>query len=105
MWMESIYEILGSKIRKYRQKAGLSQEELGNQLDLTRGSIAKMEAGTQSLYVHSLYMIAKICGVKVVDLLPSGEWVDDPINDEELKKKIDELPCKTAGSIKRKLDL
>jgi transcriptional regulator with XRE-family HTH domain len=103
--MEGIYEILGSKIRKYRNKAGLSKEELGNQLDLTRGSIAKMEAGTQSLYVHSLYKIAKVCGVKVADLLPSGEWVDDPSNDEELKKKIDELPCTTAGTIKRKLDL
>lgn len=103
--MEGIYKILGSKIRKYRQKAGLSQEELGNQLDLTRGSIAKMEAGTQSLYVHSLYKIAKICGIRVVDLLPSSEWVDDPSNDEELKKKIDELPCTTAGSIKRKLEL
>jgi transcriptional regulator with XRE-family HTH domain len=103
--MEGVYEILGSKIRKYRQKAGLSQEELGRELDLTRGSIAKMEAGSQSLYVHSLYRIAKACGVKVADLLPSGEWVDDPSNDEELKKKIDELPCRTAGSIKRKLDL
>jgi transcriptional regulator with XRE-family HTH domain len=103
--MEDIYKILGSKIRKYRQKAGLSQEELGNQLDLTRGSIAKMEAGTQSLYVHSLYKIAKVCGIKVTDLLASGEWVDDPSNDEDLKKKIEKLPCKTAGSIKRKLEL
>ena len=103
--MEDVYKILGSKIRKYRQKAGLSQEELGNQLHLTRGSIAKMEAGTQSLYVHSLYKIAKICRIRVGDLLPSGEWVDDPSNDGELKKKIDELPCKTAGSIKRKLEL
>jgi transcriptional regulator with XRE-family HTH domain len=105
MQMEGIYEFLGSKIRKYRNKAGLSQEELGNQLSLTRGSIAKMEAGTQSIYVHSLYKIAKIFGIKITELLPAGEWIDDPTNDDELKKRIDELPCKTAGSIKRKLEL
>ncbi len=104
--MPNIYKIIGSKIRKYRQESGLSQEDLGKCLDLKRSSIAKIEAGTQRIYVHLLYKIADSCNINVTDLLLAKEWLHNGEDDNLLKEKIDCLiPIKTATKIKRKLEL
>lgn len=39
------YESIGRRIKYYRQQKGLSQEELGDKINSTRGHIAKIEAG------------------------------------------------------------
>ncbi len=101
-----IYEIVGRKIRKARIDAGFSQEELAKKLKLTRGSVAKIEGGKQSVYLHLLYSVAVICKIPLSELLPGDEWIVNQADDEMLGSKIEEVvPRRTAQIIKRGLDL
>ena len=104
--MDDFYEKIGSKIRNLRLKADISQEELGDHLDLTRGSIAKIESGKQRIYVHTLYEIAQACNGTVSQLLIGNEWFENESDDDELKQKIlSELSSSTAQKITKGLDL
>lgn len=59
---------LTTKIKEYRQKAGLKQEELGEMVGVRRETIFRLEKG---LYNPSLMLamdIAKVFGVTVEEL-------------------------------------
>lgn len=50
---------IGKRIRTYRLKAGLTQQDLAHALDLTRSSVSNIEAGTQSLSLVAFLKIAE----------------------------------------------
>lgn len=45
---------LGARLAEARKSAGLTQTDLGNRMDLTRSSIANIEAGRQRILVVTL---------------------------------------------------
>jgi len=55
---------LGEKIRGLRQALGLTQEELAERADLTKGFISQVENNVTSLSVESLLLILKALDVK-----------------------------------------
>lgn len=73
--MQLVYEDLGRNIRRARLLAGLTQEQLGRAVGLTRTSVNNIEHGRQKVLVHTLLELASACGVTPDALLVREEAV------------------------------
>jgi len=60
---------LGDKIRHYRKRAGLTQEQLAEKADLHHNFIGEVERGNMETSLTSLLRIAKALGVRVRELV------------------------------------
>ena len=65
------------KLMELRRKEGLSQEELGYKLNVTRQTVSKWELGQTTPEMDKLIEISKLFNMSV----------DDLINDSELENK------------------
>jgi transcriptional regulator with XRE-family HTH domain len=74
--VNALYAEIGSRVRRTRKQQGWSQADLGRVVDLTRSSIANLEAGRQRPPVHIILLIAQTLGVSVDTLLPCGDELD-----------------------------
>ena len=62
-------KIIGEAIRKYRKRAGLSQEALAEKADLHPVYVGEVERGEQTVSVHALMRIASALGTRVRNLV------------------------------------
>ena len=60
---------LGEKILELRKKNGLSQEQLGEKLEVTRQTISNWELGETSPNPEQLVFLSKIFNISIDDLL------------------------------------
>ena len=60
---------LGDKILELRKKQGLSQEELGEKIDVTRQTISNWELGETSPNTEQLKLLSKELNVSIDELL------------------------------------
>ena len=67
--MAEINKIVGLNIRKYREKKGWSQEQLGLEADLHRAYIGQIERGEKNIGLINLQKIAEALKVRVQMLL------------------------------------
>jgi transcriptional regulator with XRE-family HTH domain len=75
-----IYEAFGAQVRQRRTAMRLTQLELAALIKLTRGSVANIEAGRQSVLLHQFLDLATALGVTPDKLLPTRE--EAPISGE-----------------------
>jgi len=61
-------EKFGLRILVLRKKAKLSQEQLGDRLGISRGSVSRLERGEIGLKFDNIEAIAKIFGVEEWEL-------------------------------------
>ena len=61
--------IVGEKIRSYRKRAELTQEQLAEKADLHHNFIGEVERGNMEMSLTSMLKIAKALGVRVRDLV------------------------------------
>jgi transcriptional regulator with XRE-family HTH domain len=88
-----LFEIIGKKIRDFRENMKMSQTVLGEKVELTRSSVANIESGRQKVQIDTLYKIAQILEVEIQDLLPklvdltndNTEFLDE-IYDKDLQE-------------------
>lgn len=64
---------IGQNIKKFRQKANLTQEMLSARLqtegcDITRSALAKIEVGQRHLYPKEIILIKKILDISYDDI-------------------------------------
>jgi transcriptional regulator with XRE-family HTH domain len=59
----------GQRIRKLRQKRGLSQVEMAHQFGIDRGHISDLERGKKSVCLPTLEVLSKGFGVSVSKLM------------------------------------
>ena len=71
----------GEKLTNLRKQKGLSQEELGFELNVTRQTVSKWELGQTTPEMDKLVEISKIFGVTVDELTNDRE-----ITNNEVKK-------------------
>ena len=69
MPMADINKKVGEKIRMWRKKRGLSQEDLALESDLHRAYIGQIERGEKNIGIKNLEKIAKTLKVKPSHLL------------------------------------
>lgn len=65
-------DLVSDKIRRIREKKGLSQEYMAAELGITQPSYATIESGKTSLSFDRAIRIASLLGCNLMDLLPSG---------------------------------
>lgn len=78
-------EKIGLFIAKQRKEVGLTQEQLGELLGITKNAVSKWERGICLMDMSLLKPLSEILGVYVNEIL-AGE----KIRDEELKSKTEE---------------
>lgn len=67
---QKVTELVGDSIRKQREEAGLSQEELSAKADLYRTYVGHVEVGRYTPSIYTLYKIARALKVKVSEIIP-----------------------------------
>ena len=70
--------IIGKQISRLRNQLGLSQDQLSAKcqrvgLDISRGTLAKIEAGIRCVSDGEALLLAQALGVGVADLFPKGK--------------------------------
>jgi transcriptional regulator with XRE-family HTH domain len=65
-----IYQAFGRQVRSRRNALGWTQDQLAERISLTRGSVANIEAGRQSVLLHQFLDIADALDVPPAQLLP-----------------------------------
>ena len=60
---------LGNRLAELRKKHGLSQEELADQLGVSRQAVSKWERGEASPDTDNLIELARIYGISLDELL------------------------------------
>ncbi len=63
---------IGSKIKSLRLKKGLTQEELGERTDLTKGHISQLERDLNSPSIETLFALLEVLGTS------PKEFFDEP---------------------------
>lgn len=81
------------KLLELRKQKGWSQEELGNQLNVSRQTISKWEMGTTTPELENLIMLSKIFDISIDELVnnvkaeSNEENLVDDIKEEKLEKR------------------
>jgi transcriptional regulator with XRE-family HTH domain len=65
-----LYAEFGERVRKYRRRLKLNQEDLGARVRLSRTSITNIEGGRQKILLHQLFALADALEVSPQALLP-----------------------------------
>lgn len=61
---------LSSRLRLARQKAGLTQEILGESLGKTQSYVAKYETRERDLEFFEVLSLCRALGIRVIDVIP-----------------------------------
>lgn len=64
-----LYPTIGVLIREYRERRGLTQHQVADALNLTRSSIANIEAGRQRLPLHTWVAMCQTLGADPADVI------------------------------------
>lgn len=96
--VDRLYQAVGQQIRAARTRNGATQADLAKRIDLTRSSIANIEAGRQRVTLHLLFQIAE-----ELQVLPSSFLVESdlPIPSEEnlVSEKLNGQPDTTPDFV------
>ena len=80
------YKVIGSVIKKYREKANLNQEELSSMAGISQNYLAKIEIGQKHPTLDTLVYICNALGITVNDLLMEDDMVAaSGINEKTLR--------------------
>lgn len=69
MEIELNYTELGQRIRKFRQSAHMTQEQLGEKIDMATSNISHIERATTQVSLQSLVKIANALNVSLDQLV------------------------------------
>lgn len=83
-----IYQTVGQRIKTFRGRMGLSQQEIADKTNLTRVSVVNIEAGKQRATLHLLYELSSIFNCDICDLLPKSAELDSPDLDSKFVEKL-----------------
>lgn len=88
--VDAVYRAFGERLRKQRQQAHLTQEQLATRVGLSRTSITNIEKGTQHISLHLLLELAKALGVSPAALLPEPPVEDTLVPPEKVMRTLSE---------------
>lgn len=86
---DSLYKEIGRRIKEFREERGITQQEISDNIHLSRTSITNIEAGRQKIQIHILYQIATLLKVEPNQLLPNINFFVEEIELPEKYKELD----------------
>lgn len=81
-YKDTLYKIIGNKIKSLREDLKISQHELSQRLDISRSSISNIEVGRHQVPLHLLYEISNVFQTDIKSLLPTFEDITSYMNQE-----------------------
>ncbi|MGH9877763.1 MAG: helix-turn-helix domain-containing protein [Nitrososphaerales archaeon] len=84
METDLFYREFGKLIRGHRERLGITQDELGERVGLSRTSITNIEQGRQRVLFHHVCVLAESLGIGPELLLPNTR-VSEPLAHIEKK--------------------
>ena len=98
----------GNLIRKYRIRAGLTQDELAQKLGYSgRATISKIESDTFELSQDKIILCSEVLGVSPLVLM-GLQTEEDYLRSEKVKaiaKKLDRLPSDGLDQVEKLIEL
>lgn len=67
-WVLQRRRVIGDRLRYAREHAYLTQEELGERVDLDRRTVARIEAGSSPAYIEYVMLLADALGLRLPEL-------------------------------------
>ena len=86
------YKLIGQRIKKYRQKQGITQEKFAEYLDVTVGYVSQLERGISKINLERLASIAEYFGCSIMDLLADTSKSDPHYMQDEFFLLYEQLP-------------
>ena len=83
--MDDLKVKFGRRIKHFRQKNKLSQEELAEKIDIAVTNMGKIERGESFVTAATLEKLANVLGVKVQDFF----MFDNFVTVEQMKKELE----------------
>ena len=80
------------RLRRIRQGAVMSQEELAERSGVARDTISKLETGRRGAYPSTIRKLAAGLEVQPQLLMGGVEYLDEPVEDELLENEPREKP-------------
>ncbi|MCM3756572.1 XRE family transcriptional regulator [Sporosarcina aquimarina] len=74
---------IGSKIKRLRLQSGLTQEELGERTDLTKGYISQLERDLNSPSIETLFSLLEVLGTTPKDFFDETKKSDPVVYSPE----------------------
>ena len=100
MEADDIYKEVGRSIRRYREGARRTQEQVAAEISISRASLANIEVGRQKVRLHHLYAIAEALD------LDSPAILMPPLASTPHDDELSELPLPKEGlTDKQRLDV
>jgi transcriptional regulator with XRE-family HTH domain len=65
--------LVGSNVRRCREAAGLSQEDLAARMGVDQAYVSRLEAGQRNPTIVTVWHVAKALGVEPSDLFQENE--------------------------------
>lgn len=66
----ALYRQIGQRMRKAREKADLSQGDIGVALGMTRANVSMLEKGAQRILVEHVYNVSLLLKRPIREFLP-----------------------------------
>lgn len=97
---QDLNKYVGNRIREERKKRRLSQKEVGEKIGVKHNTISSYENATNSPDQDTLFRIAREFSIKVDDLFPPMDSVDQNRNFERALAMADNLDLKDVNFLK-----
>lgn len=75
----NLQKYIGEKIREFREKRNISQDELAQKLDTTRQTISRYEKGQRQANQDILFKLSDIFNVSIDDFFPPKKNTTDEL--------------------------
>ena len=66
----SFNKYIAIRVNKLREDKGLTQEDFGKQIGLSRTSVINIEKGKQQMTLKNLYLICNFFDIKSTNIMP-----------------------------------
>lgn len=90
MKADSIYQNIGKRIKELRNRNGLTQQELADRTELTKGYISQLERGQVAPSVMTLFDLIECLGTTAADFFLEAEEETVVFSEADFSQKIDE---------------
>lgn len=97
-----IKQLVGKRIKQYRQKNALTQFRLGELVDINQRQIALIESGKSFPSLATLVNLSNVFNCKIADLFEMGNTTPEKDLKELLKQEIEKADyndCKRLYSV------
>lgn len=90
MQIDYVNEQIGNKIKNLRKRNGLTQQELADRTELTKGFISQLERGQVSPSVVTLFDLIECLGTTPSDFFKDSKEEQIVFSDKDFFEKIDD---------------